>query len=84
MQTPIATGYMANDLNRPIIEPWALDDGSGFYVAITWPDGYEEHVNGFWSFDDAQNWIISESKGWLRKLHKSDRRLTSLPSQLNI
>jgi hypothetical protein len=53
--------------NKPDLMPCELKDGSGWCVAVTWPNGSEEQVNGFRSELAAADWIKRESAAWLQK-----------------
>jgi hypothetical protein len=51
-----------------ILTPQPLDAGHSWYVRALYPDGSEEHINGFQSESDAKEWIEgSLCKRWLRK-----------------
>ena len=39
--------------------------GDGWYVAVTWPDGRFEEVDGFRSESDANGWVAESFLAWL-------------------
>ena len=50
---------------KPIFTPRELKDWSGWFVVVQWPNGREQHVNGFGSEAAAISWIADESAAWL-------------------
>jgi hypothetical protein len=50
----------------PVIEARQLKTAPGWYVRVTWRYGQAEHVSGFASEHEAQNWIKEKSEAWLR------------------
>lgn len=40
-------------------------DGRGYFVRVTWSDGYEEQIAGFPGDAEAREWIANDSGGWL-------------------
>ena len=40
-------------LERPAFDAVQLKDGSGYFVRVTWSDGFEQQINGF--ADEAGN-----------------------------
>ena len=49
----------------PAFEARQLKSAPGWYVRVTWRYGQVEHISGFVSKADAQNWIREKSKSWL-------------------
>ena len=60
---------MAKKVTYTLSEPIPNKEGSGCYITAT-PNAYAAtlHVN-FDSEDEAQVWLIKDSKGWLDRLH---------------
>ncbi len=54
------------DRSDPTFEAHRLKSAPGWYVRVSWRHGQVEHVSGFASERDAQNWIKEKSMGWLR------------------
>jgi hypothetical protein len=52
--------------HAPAFEVHQLKSTPRWYVRVLWQHGQEQHVTGFVSADDAQNWISRKSEGWLR------------------
>jgi hypothetical protein len=44
-----------------------IKDGSGWCVLVLWPSGLEQHVPGFRSLAEAEQWIVDESETWLKR-----------------
>jgi hypothetical protein len=55
----------------PKIEVREMKRGSEAYVLLTWPDGFEQHVNGFASESEARAWVEHESTDWLARHAKT-------------
>jgi hypothetical protein len=65
--------------------PIQLKDGSAWYVLYTPDKGPTEHVESFYTEEDALEWIELESTSWarkkrdaIRKARRSQRPATSL------
>ena len=57
----------------PILEPRPLKGTNGWYVHIESPDGSFEQVGVFHAKSQAHQWIVGESKVWLRThVHRMD------------
>ena len=54
--------------------PIQLKDGSAWYVLYTPDKGPTEHLEGFYTEEDALEWIEFESKSWLAKKRDAIRR----------
>jgi hypothetical protein len=54
-------------------ETRALKSGWGWFVYVTLPDGSEEHIVGFRSEAEANEWVAAQSSAWLGE-HSSQRR----------
>jgi hypothetical protein len=50
----------------PTFEVRQLKSAPGWYVRVSWRYGQVEHISGFASVNDAENWISKKSEGWLR------------------
>ncbi len=59
-------GDMSSDdqQQEPVFEPVELKDGSGYFVRVTWPDGYEQQINDFADEQEARTWIDEKSPHW--------------------
>jgi hypothetical protein len=55
-----------SQLALPVVNRGCERDGPGWYVRVLWQYGQEQHVSGFASADEAQNWVHKKSEGWLR------------------
>jgi len=51
-------------LERPTYEPVQLKDGSGYFVRVTWSDGFERQINGFADEAEARQWIADKGPHW--------------------
>lgn len=51
-------------IEKPTYEPVPLIDGSGYFVRITWSDGFENQIDGFADKAEAQKWIEKNSPHW--------------------
>jgi hypothetical protein len=60
------TASLAEAKCPPTFEVHQLKSAPGWYVRVLWQYGQEQHVSGFASADEAQNWIHKKSEGWLR------------------
>ena len=58
--------------------PIRLKDGSAWYVLYSPDKGPTEHIEDFYTEEDALEWIEFESKSWLAK-KKRRRQSFSLP-----
>jgi hypothetical protein len=38
----------------------------GWYIVVTYPGGMQEHIPGFHSQVEAEEWLASKSQAWLR------------------
>ena len=52
--------------------PIQLKDGSAWYVLYTPDKGPTEHIEGFYTEEDALEWIELESTAWLAKKKRRD------------
>lgn len=57
---------MEEQKSDPIFEVRRLKSAPGWYVRVSWRYGQEEHISGFASGHDADNWIKEKSVDWLR------------------
>ncbi|CAN7749876.1 hypothetical protein LJR034_006840 [Caballeronia sp. LjRoot34] len=58
---------MSNDdrqLERPTFDVVQLKDGSGYFVRVTWSDGFEQQINDFADEAEAQQWITDNAQNW--------------------
>jgi hypothetical protein len=70
--------------------PIQLKDGSAWYVLYSPDKGPTEHIEGFYTEEDALEWIELESTSWpakkrdaIRKARRSPRPATSLGASLD-
>ena len=54
----------ADDQQPPTYEPVQLKDGSGYYVRITYSDGYEVQISDMADEAEARQWIADNSAHW--------------------
>ena len=54
--------------------PIQLKDGSAWYVLYTPDKGPTEHLEGFYTEEDALEWIELESASWLAKKKRRDTK----------
>jgi len=54
--------------------PIQLKDGSAWYVLYTPDKGPTEHLEGFYTEEDALKWIELESTSWLAKKKRRDTK----------
>jgi len=68
-QGPFGQGQsnVMKDKSSPILEKRELKDGSAWYIVLTWPNGQTEHIDGFSSESDINEWITTKYRGWLAK-----------------
>ena len=52
---------------KPKIEPRQFRDSPVWYVLVTWGDRPPEQVGGFPTEEEAQQWIVQSSAGWLKE-----------------
>ena len=45
-------------------------DGADWYVAVTWPSGRFEEVDGFRTESDANGWVAQRFQSWLDESEK--------------
>lgn len=43
-------------LERPTFDAVQLKNGSGYFVRVTWSDGFEQQINDFADVAEAQQW----------------------------
>lgn len=51
-------------IEKPIYEVVQLKDGTGYFVRVTWSDGYEMHVNDMADEAEARDWIERNGENW--------------------
>lgn len=51
-------------LERPTFDTVQLKDGSGYFVRVTWSDGFEQQINDFADEAEAQQWITDNALNW--------------------
>ena len=54
--------------------PIRLKDGSAWYVLYSPDNGPTEHLEGFYTEEDALEWIEFESTSWLAKNKRRDTK----------
>ena len=57
---------------NPAFEARPLTSARGWYVRVAWPDGRRDHIPGFVTQQEAQQWIEVKASSWL-----SERRTAS-------
>ena len=62
--------------------PIQLKDGSAWYVLYTSDKGPTEHIEGFYTEEDALEWIKFESTSWLAKKKRRDGRRSQRPRDI--
>ena len=55
---------MSDQQQEPQFEPVQLKDGSGYFVRVTWPDGYEMRVEDMADEAEARAWIMNKGPHW--------------------
>jgi ABC-type proline/glycine betaine transport system substrate-binding protein len=51
-------------LERPTFDAVQLKDGSGYFVRVTWSDGFEQQINDFADEAEARQWITDNAPNW--------------------
>jgi len=64
--------------------PIQLKDGSAWYVLYTPDKGPTEHIEGFYTEEDALEWIELESAPWLAKKKRRDTLKSEEPAPRDI
>ena len=66
--------------------PIQLKDGSAWYVLYTPDKGPTEHLEGFYTEEDALEWIKFESTSWLakKKRRRQEPRLATPPARRQV
>ena len=69
---------MSNAITGPTFQPVQFKDGSGYYVRVTWPDGFQEQIQdlntgapSFVSEAEALDWIENDSPDWIERHPRS-------------
>ena len=57
---------MGKKTSEPVTTPRPLDDGSGWCVEVTWPDGSVERVGDFGLESTARDWIANEFRAYFK------------------
>ena len=63
-----------NQESDPVFEARPLKSAPGWYVKVSWRYGQEEHIGGFTSEREAQDWITKKSQAWLKSRRGAERR----------
>lgn len=50
----------------PVVTPRALEDGSGWFVEVVWPDGTIERIGDFALESTARDWIAHEFRTYFK------------------
>jgi len=64
--------------------PIQLKDSSAWYVLYTPDKGPTEHIEGFYTEEDALEWIELESASWLGKKKRRDTLKSEEPAPRDI
>jgi hypothetical protein len=51
--------------SNPAFDVRPLKSASGWYVRVAWPDGRRDHIPGFVTRQEAQQWIEVKASSWL-------------------
>jgi hypothetical protein len=43
-----------------------LKVGEGWYIVVTYPGGMQEHIPGFHSEAEAEEWLAGKRQAWLK------------------
>ncbi len=61
-----------NEQSNPTFEPHKTEDGTGYYILVTWPDGRTERTGGLFKDETAAlDWIRLGSRAWIARRKKS-------------
>ncbi len=53
-------------------EPHKTEDGTGYYILVTWPDGRTARIGGLFKDETAAlDWIRLGSRAWIARRKKS-------------
>jgi hypothetical protein len=64
----------AKERSNPTFEPHKAEDGTGYYVLVTWPDGGMDRIGGLFKDETAAlDWIRVGSRAWIARRKKSRR-----------
>jgi hypothetical protein len=58
---------MGKPIGKMTFDPRPLKVGTQWHVVGTYPRGQQEHITGFKTEAEALDWIVNESKAWLKK-----------------
>lgn len=51
-------------LERPTFDAVEVKDGSGYFVRVTWSDGYEMRIDDMADEQEARAWIDANASHW--------------------
>ena len=58
---------MAKNASKVTFDPKPLKSGTGWYVVATYPSGQQEHIAGFKSESEADEWLAgNRCQAWLK------------------
>jgi hypothetical protein len=57
--------------SNPTFEARPLTSASGWYVRVAWLNGKRDHIAGFVSQREAQQWIEDKAPTWLSARNKA-------------
>jgi hypothetical protein len=57
----------------PTLEPRKAENGTGYYIVVTWSDGRTEQLSGFKDETAALDWIRLGSRAWIARRKKKRR-----------
>ena len=58
---------------KPTMKPHRIPGFSEWCVAVEWPNGKVQHVNGFDSEVQANGWIRTEGPAWVAKAEQAPK-----------
>ncbi len=63
---------MARKRSNLTFEPHKTEDGTGYYILVTWPDGRTARIGGLFKDETAAlDWIRLGSRAWIAQRKKS-------------
>jgi hypothetical protein len=62
----------ADERSDPTFEPQKAEDGRGYFILVTWPDGRTERLAGTFKDETAAlDWIRVGARTWIAQRKKS-------------
>ncbi len=70
--TRYSSFVMARKRSNLTFEPHKTEDGTGYYILVTWPDGRTARIGGLFKDETAAlDWIRLGSRAWIAQRKKS-------------